>query len=170
MPDDAPSPSHPSEITRRNIRTVKELEALALADPGFADRSASFVARFCGSIWFVWAHALLFGGWIVGNSIGRWHHPDPYPFTLATMFASMESIFLASFILIAQNYSMRLSDRRAQLQLQVNLLAEQEATKTLHLLEEIALKVGATRAQDPEVSALAKATELGSLARQIDEI
>lgn len=169
MPQDAPTRERASEIARRNVRTVRELEALAVADTGFADRAASFVARFCGSIWFVLAHALLFGGWIVYNSWPGTRHFDPFPFTLLTMFGSLEAIFLTSFILISQNYAMRVSERRAQLDLQVNLLAEQETTKTLQLLEEIAKAVGAARGHDPEVAALAEATRLDKLAQEIDQ-
>jgi uncharacterized membrane protein len=169
MSQDAPTARQAAEITRRNVRTVRELEQLAVADPSFADRTASFVARFCGSIHFVWVHAVVFGAWFAVNSIPGLPHWDPYPFTFLTMWASTESIFIASFILIAQNYAMRLSERRAQLDLQVNLLAEQEATKTLQMLESIARKVGAQVGHDPEVAALAEATRLDSLARQIDE-
>ena len=158
-----------NEIARRNVRTMRELEALAVADPTFADRAAAFVARFCGSIYFVLAHALLFGGWIVFNSLPGLPHFVPFPFTLLTMFGSLEAIFLTSFILIAQNYTMRVAERRSQLELQVNLLAEQEATKTLQLLEDIARTVGASNGQDPEVAALARATHLDTLAREIDE-
>ncbi|GAB3650008.1 DUF1003 domain-containing protein [Ramlibacter alkalitolerans] len=166
---ESPSRDPAGDIARRNVRTVRELEALAVADPSFADKAASFVARFCGSIYFVLAHALLFGGWIVFNSIPGLPHFDPFPFTLLTMFGSLEAIFLTSFILIAQNYTMRVSERRSQLELQVNLLAEQEATKTLQLLEEIARTVGASKGHDPEVAALAKATRLDTLAREIDQ-
>jgi uncharacterized membrane protein len=166
--DPSPRPGA-AEITRRNVRTVRELEQLAVADPSFADRTASFVARFCGSIHFVWVHAVVFGAWIAVNAIPGLPHWDPYPFTFLTMWASMESIFIASFILIAQNYSMRLSERRDQLELQVNLLAEQETTKTLQLLESIARHLGVEKEDDPEVSALAEATRLDALARQIEE-
>jgi uncharacterized membrane protein len=166
--DDASSP-RVSEITRRNVRTVRELEELAVADPSFADRTASFVARFCGSIHFVWIHAVAFGLWIAVNAFPGLPHWDPYPFTFLTMWASMESIFIASFILIAQNYAMRVSERRAQLELQINVLAEQEATKTLRMLDAIARQVGAQVGNDPEVAALAEATKLDSLAKQIDE-
>jgi uncharacterized membrane protein len=169
MTQDAPTRESAAEITRRNVRTVRELEALAVAHPSFADRIASVVARFCGSIYFVLAHAVVFGAWFVINSVPGLPHWDPYPFTFLTMWASTESIFIASFILIAQNYGMRLSERRDQLELQVNLLAEQETTKVLQLLEEIARTVGVAKAQDPEVAALAEATRLDSLARQIDE-
>jgi uncharacterized membrane protein len=158
-----------SEIARNNVRTVRELEALAVADPSFADRAASLIASFCGSIYFVLAHAVLFGGWIVFNSLPGLRHFDPFPFTLLTMIGSLEAIFLTSFILIAQNYTMRVSERRTQLELQVNLLAEQEATKTLQLLDEIARAVGASRAHDPEVAALKEATRLDTLAQEIDQ-
>jgi uncharacterized membrane protein len=158
-----------SEITRRNVRTVRELEQLAVADPSLADRTAAFVARFAGSIHFVWIHAAAFGCWFALNSIPGLPHWDPYPFTFLTMWASMESIFIASFILISQNYAMRLSERRAQLDLQVNLLAEQETTKTLQMLDGIAKAVGAQCGEDPEVAALAEATRLESLASQLDE-
>ena len=169
MTQDAQTREQAAEITRRNVRTVRELEELAVADPSFADRTASFVARFCGSIHFVWVHAAVFGAWFAINSLPGLPHWDPYPFTFLTMWASTESIFIASFILIAQNYAMRLSERRAQLDLQVNLLAEQETTKTLQMLEAIARQVGAQVGQDPEVAALAAATRLDSLAKEIDE-
>ena len=169
MTQDAQTRENASEITRRNVRTVRELEQLAVSDPSFADRTASFVARFCGSIHFVWVHAVAFGAWVAINSIPGLPHWDPYPFTFMTMWASTESIFIASFILIAQNYAMRLSERRAQLDLQVNLLAEQENTKTLQMLDAIAKQVGAQVGNDPEVAALAEATRLESLAKQIDE-
>jgi uncharacterized membrane protein len=165
---DAQTHRQATEIARRNVRTVRELEQLAVADPSFADRTAAFVARFAGSIHFVWVHAAVFGGWFILNSIPGLPHWDPYPFTFLTMWASAESIFIASFILIAQNYSMRLSERRAQLDLQINLLAEQETTKTLQMLEAIAKATGAQCGNDPEVAALAEATRLDKLAREID--
>lgn len=158
-----------SEITRRNVRTVRQLEELAVADPSLADRVGSFIARFAGSIYFALVHVVLVVAWIAANSIPGLPHWDPYPYTFLTMWASLEGVFIASFILIAQNYAMRLSERRAQLDLQVNLLAEQETTKSLELLEAIARKVGAQSGDDPEVAALAEATRLDTLSSQIDE-
>ena len=95
--------------------------------------------------------------------------PDPYPFTLLTLWASAEGIFLMSFVLISQNYQMRVAERRNQLDLQINLLAEQENSKMLRLLEDIARKVGTLKDVDPEVEVLVQATEPDTLAKQIDE-
>jgi uncharacterized membrane protein len=108
-------------------------------------RLADGVTRFAGSMWSVAAHALLFGSWIVANlglipGIPAW---DPYPFVMLAMWASVEAIFLSTFILVSQNRQAELAERRAELDLQVNLLAEHEVTRLLHLVERIARTVGA---------------------------
>ncbi|TWO68311.1 DUF1003 domain-containing protein [Caenimonas sedimenti] len=148
---------------------MRQLEDLAVAKRSTADRIAEFVAQFCGSIVFVWIHVALFAGWIAWNVLPGLPHFDPYPFTFLTLCVSLEAIFLSSFILISQNYEMRVTERRSQLDLQINLLAEQENTKMLQLLELIARKVGATDHEDPEVGALEQATRPETLARQIEE-
>ena len=70
---------------------------------------------------------------------------------------------------MSQNHEMRISERRAQLDLQINLLTEQENTKMLQLLQTIALHVGATQSDDPEIRILEQATRPEALARQIDD-
>jgi uncharacterized membrane protein len=54
------------------------------------------------------------------------------------MMASVEAIFLSTFILISQNRMSALAERRAELDLQVSLLAEHEITKLVQLVSEIA--------------------------------
>ena len=136
--------------------------------PG-ADRIAAAIARFCGSMTFVWIHVVLFTVWIGYNAL-PWFHPfDPYPFTFLTLVVSLEAIFLSTFILISQNYDMRIADRRNQLDLQINLLSEQENTKMLQMLEQIAKKVGVHVKNDPEVRALEEATRPEALVEQIEE-
>lgn len=157
------------DITRKNVRAMRKLEDLAKGQRTPADRAAAFVSRFCGSVTFVWLHAAFFCAWIIVNAVPGLPHFDPFPFTLLTLCVSLEAIFLASFILISQNHEMRITERRNQLDLQINLLAEQENTKMLKLLEQIAAKVGASSGSDPEVRALEQATRPERLARQIDE-
>ena len=122
------------DLTRENVQSMRRVEEAALANRSRADRMAAFIARFCGSMPFVWLHVLVFACWISANSWPGLAHWDPYPFTFLTLVVSLEAIFLSSFILISQNYELRISDRRNQLDLQINLLAKQENTKQLHLL------------------------------------
>lgn len=162
-------PRSVADVTRDNVRAMRRLEELAIAKRSLADRVAEFVARFCGSITFVWIHALLFGSWILWNVVPGLPRFDPYPFTFLTLCVSLEAIFLASFILISQNYEMRITERRSQLDLQINLLAEQENTKMLQLLDRMAKKMGLYDEDDPEISVLEQATRPETLARQIEE-
>src|SRR5204862_8125116 len=94
---------------------------------------------------------------------------DPYPFTFLTFIVSLEAIFLSTFILISQNHETRLSERRNQLDLQVNLLTEQENTKMLKVLERIADKVGANTQDDPSLQVLEQSTRTEKLVEQIEE-
>jgi uncharacterized membrane protein len=158
-----------SDVTRQNIKAMRELEDAAMARRTGADRAAAAIARFCGSITFVWIHVAVFACWIGYNSLPWFDAFDPYPFTFLTLVVSLEAIFLSTFILISQNYDMRVAERRNQLDLQINLLAEQENTKALQMLERIAKKVGAHVSDDPQVRALEEATRPDRLVEQIEE-
>ena len=158
-----------ADVTRQNVKAIRALEEAAMARRTRADRAAAVIARFCGSMTFVWIHVALFAAWVGYNAL-PWFTPfDPYPFTFLTLVVSLEAIFLSTFILISQNYDMRVAERRNQLDLQINLLAEQENTKALQILERIARKVGAHVTDDPQIRALEEATRPEALARQIDD-
>ncbi|MBG9388743.1 DUF1003 domain-containing protein [Caenimonas aquaedulcis] len=157
------------DVTRQNVLAMRQLEEAALARRTRADRVASAIARFCGSMTFVTIHVVLFAGWILFNTLPGLHPFDPYPFTFLTLVVSLEAIFLSTFILISQNYDMRIAERRNQLDLQINLLAEQENTKILQILQRIAKKVGANLGDDPEIRALEEATRPESLVEQIED-
>ncbi|MDB5873049.1 MAG: hypothetical protein JWQ07_2491 [Ramlibacter sp.] len=157
------------DVTRQNVQAMRQLEDAAMARRTGADRVASAIARFCGSMTFVWIHVALFTAWIGYNALPGFKPFDPYPFTFLTLVVSLEAIFLSTFILISQNYDMRISERRNQLDLQINLLAEQENTKALQMLERIAKKVGAHVNDDPQVRALEEATRPEALVEQIEE-
>jgi uncharacterized membrane protein len=164
----ATPPSCADDLTRENVQSMRRVEEAALASRSRADRMAAFIATFCGSMPFVWLHVVAFACWIGLNSWPGLAHWDPYPFTFLTLVVSLEAIFLSSFILISQNYELRVSDRRNQLDLQINLLTEQENTKMIQMLERIAKKVGADIA-DPDVRILKETTHPEKLIAQIEQ-
>ena len=157
------------ELTKRNVETVLELEEAARKQRTRTDRVAEIIAGFCGSMTFVWVHVVWFGGWIALNLLPGVKHIDPFPFTFLTLVVSLEAIFLSTFILISQNHDARVSEKRNHLDLQINLLSEQENTKMLSLLHEIAVKLGADISQDPHIEVLEQATKPESLVEQIEE-
>jgi len=156
------------KIIRRNVERIRGMERWSKRQRTFADRVAEAVARFCGQMSFVWIHAALFALWIGWNTLSS-RRFDPYPFTFLTLCVSLEAIFLSAFILIAQNYEMRLTERRTQLDLQINLLSEQENTKMLVLLQAIARKMGALEEDDPAIAALAEAVRPETISQEIED-
>jgi hypothetical protein len=58
------------------------------------------------------------------------------------MIASVEAIFLSTFVLISQNRMAAAADTRADLDLQISLLAEHEITGMIRLVEEVAKRMG----------------------------
>src|SRR4029079_5842946 len=117
------------------------------------------IARFCGSMTFVWVHVAWFGAWILINALPGLPHLDPFPFTFLTLVVSLEAIFLSTFILISQNHDTRISERRNHLDLQLNLLSEQENTQMIRMLRAIAEKLGVEVTNDFHLTALSEKTE-----------
>jgi uncharacterized membrane protein len=88
----------------------------------FEERIAEAITRFTGSMRFVYLHLILFGLWIIGNLgvVPGVPQFDP-SFAMLAMVASVEAIFLSTFILISQNRMTAAADKRADLDLQINL-------------------------------------------------
>ncbi|HET6976208.1 MAG TPA: DUF1003 domain-containing protein [Pyrinomonadaceae bacterium] len=156
-----------AQLTEQNVDTITRLEQAAREQRRTTDRLAEKIAKFCGSMTFVWVHVVWFGGWILVNVIPGMRHVDPFPFTFLTLIVSLEAIFLSTFILISQNQDSRISERRSHLDLQLNLLSEQENTKMIAMLHAIAAKVGADLTQDPHLEALSEETQPERLIEQI---
>ena len=88
-----------------------------------SDRVADAIARFSGSMTFVYLHVAWFTGWIVLNLVLR--RPfDPFPFGLLTLIVSLEAIFLSTFVLIVQNRQAQESDFKARQDFVTNVQAE----------------------------------------------
>jgi uncharacterized membrane protein len=147
-----PAPDSLSGALRRNIDALRRRREDEEASASFEERLAERITRFGGSMRFVYAHAAIYGFWILANlgvlpGIGPW---DP-TFVVLAMIASVEAIFLSTFILITQNRMAAAADRRAELDVQVSLLAEQEITKLVELVSEIADRMGVDHATGADV-------------------
>ena len=99
---------------------------------------------------------LLFGLWISWNLGWLGLKPFDPSFVVLAMVASVEAIFLSTFVLISQNRSAAEADKRANLDLQISLLSEHEVTRLLVLVTAIAQKMGIEDAANPEVAELAR--------------
>jgi uncharacterized membrane protein len=85
------------------------------------------------------------------------------------MFA-LESILVASFILMRQSRMSRRSEEREHLMLQILLLSEREITAVLSMERQIADRIGLHKiADDKEISQLSQQTSIDEVAQIIQE-
>jgi uncharacterized membrane protein len=146
-----PEPDSLNSALSRNIEALRKRRSAEEAAASFEARIAGAITRFTGSMRFVYLHACLYGFWIVANlgwvpGVPRWDES----FVVLAMLASVEAIFLSTFILISQNRMAAIADRRAELDLQISLLAEHEVTKVVEMVAAIADHLGVQRGGEVE--------------------
>lgn len=149
---------HLAAAVERNIRTLSEIRSQMERSRTIQDRIADVITKFSGSTLFLYLHIAWFGAWITVNSgmlesIGLPAF-DPFPYGLLTMIVSLEAIFLSTFVLISQQRLSEVQDDRADLDLQIDLLAEYEITKILTIVDAMAHKMGLHEGKDPELAEL----------------
>jgi uncharacterized membrane protein len=152
-----PSSADLAGVVDRNIRALLQHRRDQEVARSTQERIADAVTRFTGSMRFVYIHLIVFGLWIVIN-LG-WVPGLPQfdrSFVVLAMVASVEAIFLSTFVLISQNRMSALADQRADLDLQVSLLAEHEITRLITLVTAIAQHMQLDVAQNPELVELAQ--------------
>jgi uncharacterized membrane protein len=150
----------------RNIESIVSLEQEDERQLSALHRVSHRIGWFVGTIHFVILQILLVVGWVVWNAYGPVRY-DPYPFNLLSAVLALEAVLLTSFVLIRQNAIDERSERRNHLDLQINLLAEKEATSILKKLDAIAERFEIDFPPDAETSGLAADTPVESIAHDL---
>jgi uncharacterized membrane protein len=169
-----PSPEPPTTAVgpaASNVEKIARLEAEQLHRRSFFERAGDRAVAIAGRGWVACLHLVWFVGWIAVNTgkVSGLAPFDPYPFNFLTMVVSLEAIFVTLAVLNNQNRMTYLADKRAHLDLQVNLLAEQESTATLRLLQRVARKVGVPPDEVEEAKPLVEETDVADLVTEMDE-
>jgi uncharacterized membrane protein len=172
-PETGAAPPAGAEVDRvmhRNIRTLLDARRRVERQKTREGRVADGITAFTGSMRFVYIHALVFGGWIALNIglVPGLRPFDPFPFGMLAMIASVEAIFLSTFVLISQNRMQALADRRADLDVQISLLAEHEITRLLQIVDDIALQLGVRRGVDASLEELKKDVNPEAVLEELD--
>jgi uncharacterized membrane protein len=159
-----------ASVLARNIRTLQERREREEATATFEERIAGAITRFSGTMGFVYAHIVGYGFWILVNlglvpGVPKF---DP-SFVMLAMVASVEAIFLSTFILITQNRMSAAAEKRAELDLQISLLAEHEVTKLAALLSAVAERLGVQTEVDEEVEELKEDVAPDAVLDEIEE-
>jgi len=165
----SPHQTHSSfpDVAEENIKAVAQLQHREAQKRSLVARLSDTVTSLAAREWTVAAHLALFVSWALVNT-GRipYVHPfDPFPFSFLTLLVALEAIFLSLLVLASQNRLTQEADRRAHLDLQINLLSEQEMTLVLRMLHEICEHLNLrTTTSSPTFQQLVKRTDVSQLA------
>ncbi len=152
-----PRPANLSGALTRNIGAIEARRAKEAASRDSGERLADAVTTFAGSMVFVYLHLAVYGAWIAVN-LGLVPGVPKFDasFVILATEASVEAIFLSTFVLISQNKMAAAADKRADLDLQINLLTEHELTKVAAMVASVMERLGMPAYQDPEVGDITK--------------
>lgn len=158
-------------ITEKNVEDIARLEKQAVQDRTRGECLAESITRMAGSMPIIIFHVVWFSVWALLNlgvfpDIPPW---DPLPFNFLTLILSLEAIFLTLLVLTTQNRLTKDADKRAHLELQINMLAEQESTATLQLLEKLCKHLG-IEYEAEEAQQLAKTTDVIKIAKSLEKL
>jgi uncharacterized membrane protein len=149
-----------SDAIERNVSALMRHDQEVARRATLQQRLADRITSFAGSMGFVYSHVLIVCSWVLINlqvlPIARAWDPT---FVVLAMVASVEAIFISTFVLISQNKMAEIAERRAQLNLQISLLAEHETTKMMSVVTAIAQKLEVTTPVDREVQDLQRDVE-----------
>ena len=146
-------------IVERNVRSLVARRQQLEQQKDFQQRIANTITCFTGSMRFVYIHAVIYGTWIIINlPVTPTPKFDPN-FVILAMVASVEAIFLTTFVLMTQNRMGQEAERRAELDLQISLLAEHEVTRLITLVKAIGEKLDIEASKDPELPELQQDVE-----------
>ena len=161
-----------SRALRENLDAIREWESAALASRSRAERLSDQITKVVAGGPALMLHVVWYAGWLAVNSGSLPGIPifDPFPFPLLTTAVSLEAIFLSLFVLASQNRLAQQSDKRAHLDLQIDLLAEREMTAVLQILQDLAKHLDVEVTVRPEqVGDLLRETDVPGLAVRVDE-
>ena len=138
----SPQPSNMGGALGRNIQALADRRRQEAGNATRQEKLAEWITSFTGSMMFVYMHLVLYSAWILANlgvipGVAKF---DP-SFVVLAMEASVEAIFLSTFVLISQNRTSAAADKRGALDLHINLLAEHELTKLTEVVTAIAAKL-----------------------------
>jgi uncharacterized membrane protein len=163
-------PTRASDVAARNVAEIARLEERESRELPLSGRVSLAITGRVGTLTGTLLHAGAFLSWCLWNLVAP--DPlrfDPYPFGLLTMIVSMEGVLLATLVLVSQNRMSVQSDQRDRLNLQVDLLAEQEMTMVLRMLNRIGDSMG-IRPDDREQQATQQLMEETNIYQLMEEL
>ena len=166
-----PAARETAGLVRKNIQSLLDMRRERDKQRTTEQRFADAVREFMGTMRFAYVWGGLVVAWVAADhgwlpGVPRF---DPYPYPLLATITSVGALFLSTFILASQNRMNEIDDQRAELNVQISLLAEHEVTQLIHLVESIAIRVGARQDPDPVLDELKQDVDPLQVIKEIDK-
>jgi uncharacterized membrane protein len=146
-----------------NVRAIAAIAARIRSTATKAHVAVEFSTGLLAQPLTVFAILSLAAAWCTYNALAAHFGsatPDPPPFFWLQGALSLYAAVVSTTVLIVQSRQTRETEQRAQLELQVNLLAEQKATKIIALLEELRRDLpSVANRDDPVATAMQEAVD-----------
>lgn len=123
------------QTKHRILLTTKSVKDEFEKKSTISDKISDKITSFCGSMTFVYIHAIWFGAWIWYNLAAQSPF-DPYPFGFLVLVVSLEAIILATFILVSQNRENVINSVRSELDYQIDLRSAKMLAEIRSMLSE----------------------------------
>jgi len=171
MPEDGSDPGF--DPIGQNTETMLAFNQHEKGTLSGYQRLLVFLGELIGSPFFFGATVLFAASWITVNLLARplnFQSFDSPPFPILQGVVSLSALITTVIVLIKQNRLGKMEARRAHLELQVNLLTEQKATKLINLLEELRRDLPMIRDRyDAEAAALQVRTDPKQVLKALDD-
>jgi uncharacterized membrane protein len=132
-----------------------------------------WISAFFGSPWYFAFCVTFIVAWMLVNTWGThagWHHVDEPPFSLLQGMVSSNALLLTVAVLIRQNRMAQVAEHRSHLDLQINLLTEQKATKILQIVDELQRELTALRGgPDTQMEEMTKPVDANAMLHAIKQ-
>jgi len=157
----------------QNIEIIGDYYKRADRSIGRLQRSLERLGDGIGRPLFFVAMVMFVALWVLVNELGP-HIGiavfDPPPFAALQTIVSVVALGITTIVLIGQNREAKLEQRRAQMELQVNILTEQKTTTLIRLLEELRRDLPMVRDRhDPDAATLQQRTDPTSILSALEK-
>ena len=154
---------------RLKFEAIAELDRMVERRVPRHQRLIEVLATQLGQPRILYLLLVLVAGWIGLNVLRPGRAWDAPPFFWLQGLLALLSVTTTTVVLITQTRWLRRVERRSQLDLHINLLAEEKVAKLVALLEELRRDLPSVRDRpDPEAAAMSRGTDASELLDELE--
>lgn len=156
-------PDSPPDPVSQTVEAIARIHAQAEQQMDPHQRAVEMATSLLARPIFLRLVLLLVALWVLFNTFARrlgWVQFDPPPFYWLQGVVGLGALLMTIVVVTKQNRQGQLAERRAQLDLQINLLTEQKVAKLIDLVEELRRDLPSVRnRQDAQAEAMIAAAD-----------